>query len=114
MTWVISRNISDKIQTVSTDFIFVGYNDVGYHNPDVITPNIDSLAKEGVTFEKSYVQPACTPSRSALMTGMYPFHIGRQVSVMDFVLNITHNSFAFAYQGDPSSLAIGSYWTDTG
>ncbi len=52
---------------------------MGYHNPDVISPNIDSLAKEGVIFEKSYVQPSCTPSRSALMTGMYPFHIGRQV-----------------------------------
>lgn len=56
-----------------------GYNDVGFRNSDVITPNIDSLASEGMILDQSYVQPLCTPSRAALMTGMYPFHIGRQV-----------------------------------
>ena len=55
-----------------------GYNDVGYHNPDIISPNIDSLASEGIILEQNYVQPVCTPSRAALMTGMYPFKIGRQ------------------------------------
>ena len=55
-----------------------GYNDIGYHNPNVLTPNIDKLAKEGMILERNYVQPSCTPSRSALMTGMYPYKIGRQ------------------------------------
>ena len=41
----------------------LGYNDVGYHNPDVISPNIDWLASEGIILERSYVQPICTPSR---------------------------------------------------
>ena len=57
----------------------LGYNDVGYHNEEVITPNIDKLAKEGIILERNYVQPVCTPTRSSLMTGMYPYKIGRQV-----------------------------------
>ena len=40
-----------------------GYNDVGYHNPDIITPNIDLMASQGVILEQSYVQPICTPTR---------------------------------------------------
>merc|ERR1719305_2248665 len=41
-------------------------------------PTLANLAKEGVILEQNYVQPKCAPSRAALMTGRYPFHIGRQ------------------------------------
>ena len=44
---------------------------------------MDKLAEDGIILEQNYVQPACTPSRSALMTGMYPYHIGRQVGVLE-------------------------------
>ena len=64
---------------------FSGFNDVGFRNADVITPNIDSLAREGMILSQSYVQPLCTPSRSAFLTGMYPFHIGRQVNKLTSV-----------------------------
>ena len=40
-----------------------GYNDIGYHNPDILTPNMDTLASEGVILEQSYVQPVCSPTR---------------------------------------------------
>ncbi|OWF52331.1 Arylsulfatase B [Mizuhopecten yessoensis] len=55
-----------------------GWNDVGFHNPDMITPNIDKLAYEGVILNQSYVQPVCSPSRHAFMTGIYPFKSGLQ------------------------------------
>ena len=56
----------------------LGFNDIGYHNPNIITPHMDGLAMTGVTLEQQYMQPLCTPSRSSLLTGMYPYHIGRQ------------------------------------
>ena len=55
-----------------------GWNDIGYHNPEVISPNLDQLAREGVILDRNYAQAVCTPSRSSLMTGMYPYKIGRQ------------------------------------
>ncbi|XP_078610516.1 arylsulfatase B-like [Branchiostoma floridae x Branchiostoma japonicum] len=58
----------------------LGWNDVGWHNPDVITPNLDQLAKDGVILDQSYYNPICTPSRSSFMTGFYPYHIGTQHS----------------------------------
>ena len=56
----------------------LGYNDVSWHNPDIQTPHMERLARAGVILEQSYVQPICTPTRSALMTGRYPIHTGRQ------------------------------------
>ena len=48
----------------------------------MLTPNLEKLAKSGVILEQSYVQHICTPTRSALMTGRYPIHTGRQHSVL--------------------------------
>ena len=61
----------------------LGFNDVGYHNPDIISPTIDKLAKEGVRLENYYVQPICSPSRSQLLSGRYQVRQGNQ-SCMKF------------------------------
>jgi arylsulfatase A-like enzyme len=48
-----------------------------YGNTLVQTPNLDRLAAGGVLFENVYVtQPVCTPSRSSIMTGLYPHTTG--------------------------------------
>ncbi|KAK3801924.1 hypothetical protein RRG08_004790 [Elysia crispata] len=60
-----------------------GWNDVGYHNPDIISPNIDLLADTGIKLNQSYMQPLCSPSRAALMSGLYPFRLGLQHIVID-------------------------------
>jgi arylsulfatase A len=50
----------------------VGYGDIGsYGAPDIKTPNIDRLAKEGVKLTDFYAAPQCTPTRAALITGRY-------------------------------------------
>jgi arylsulfatase A len=50
----------------------VGYGDYGsYGAPDIRTPNIDRLAREGVKFTDFYAAPTCTPTRAALITGRY-------------------------------------------
>lgn len=60
----------------------LGWNDVGWHNPHIYTPNLDRLAATGVKLEQYYVQAICTPSRSAFMTGYYPFRTGMQHGVI--------------------------------
>ena len=54
----------------------LGWSDVGFHGSVIKTPHIDKLASEGVILDNYYVQPLCTPTRSALMTGRYPIHTG--------------------------------------
>lgn len=48
-----------------------GWYDVGYHQSEIRTPNLDRLSAAGVRLENYYVQPLCTPSRNQLMTGRY-------------------------------------------
>src|SRR5262245_495973 len=50
----------------------LGWSDVGFHGSDIRTPNIDKLAAAGARLEAFYVQPVCSPTRAALMTGRYP------------------------------------------
>jgi len=54
----------------------LGFNDVSWHNDVVITPHLDTLAKEGILLEQHYSQPVCSPTRGALLTGRYPIHTG--------------------------------------
>ena len=60
----------------------LGFNDVSYYNGgaadgSLLTPNIDSLAREGVAFLNGYAaSPVCSPSRAAIMTGRYSSRYG--------------------------------------
>ncbi|XP_070551943.1 arylsulfatase J-like isoform X1 [Ptychodera flava] len=56
----------------------LGWADVGYNNPYLITPTIDKLAREGVILNQSYVSQSCSPSRAAFMTGYYSYRLGFQ------------------------------------
>ncbi|KAK7093873.1 arylsulfatase B-like [Littorina saxatilis] len=61
----------------------LGWNDIGFNNPDIISPNVDRLAREGIILDHAYVQPLCSPSRSSFMTGYYPYRTGLQHMVID-------------------------------
>jgi arylsulfatase A-like enzyme len=50
----------------------VGYGDIGsYGAPDVKTPNLDRLAREGTRFSDFYAAPTCSPTRASLISGRY-------------------------------------------
>ncbi len=55
-----------------------GYQDLGcYGSPDIKTPNIDRMAREGVKLTNFYVsQPVCSASRASLLTGCYANRVG--------------------------------------
>jgi arylsulfatase A len=64
-----------------------GYGDLSIHgNPHLKTPHIDRIGKEGVRFDRFYVNSFCAPTRAALLTGRYPLRCG--------VWGVTHNKEA--------------------
>jgi arylsulfatase A-like enzyme len=78
---------SETAATPRPNVVFIladdlGWNDVGYHGSAIRTPNIDRLAAAGTRLEQFYVQPVCTPTRAALMTGRYPIRYGLQRHVI--------------------------------
>ena len=50
-----------------------------YYDSTAITPNIDEIASKGIVYDNFYaVSPVCSPSRSSIITGMYPTTLGTQ------------------------------------
>lgn len=48
-------------------------------NPAAVTPHLDELSREGISFSKAYCQnPVCTPSRCSFMSGWYPHVAGHR------------------------------------
>lgn len=63
--WIVSEDNSP----------FIG----AYGDVNATTPNIDALATQGILYENAYcTAPVCAPSRSTLITGMYPPSIGTE------------------------------------
>ena len=56
----------------------LGYGDLScYGAPDIRTPNIDALARDGMRFTRFYANsPVCSPTRAALLTGCSPDIVG--------------------------------------
>lgn len=73
ITSTTSNSTQPNIVVIYLDDL--GYGDVScYGATELSTPNIDALAKGGVRFTNGYASSAtCTPSRYALLTGVYPW-----------------------------------------
>src|SRR5687768_11138079 len=73
-----------------------------YGNRDVRTPHLDRLAREGMRFDAAFAaSPTCTPSRSALYTGLYPFRNGAHANhslVHDEVRTMPHRLKELGYR----------------
>jgi len=57
----------------------LGWADVGWHGGKFKTPNLDKLVASGVELDRHYVQPVCTPTRTALMSGRWTSRWGSHV-----------------------------------
>ena len=54
-----------------------GWGDISLHgNPNIETPNIDQLARDGAHFENFYVCAVCSPTRAEFLTGRYHGQMG--------------------------------------
>jgi len=54
----------------------MGYSDLGCYGSEIATPNLDRLAAGGVRFTQFYNTARCCPTRSSLLTGLYPHQAG--------------------------------------
>ncbi|WP_018474112.1 sulfatase family protein [Echinicola pacifica] len=76
--WRSEGNAQQVSKGKSPNIIFILTDDQGAHlsalgTKGLQTPNLDQLAHEGVLFTNSFASVAsCSPSRSSIMTGMYP------------------------------------------
>ncbi len=53
------------------------YDEIGFMNPILQTPNMDKLAQEGVHFQNAFVTTSlCSPSRASILTGLYMHNHG--------------------------------------
>lgn len=92
----------------------LGYEDVGWRNPEIKTPHLDKLANGGAKLEQYYVQPVCSPTRAAFLTGRYPFRQGLQTGVVrpwaQYGLPLEERTLATALKEAGYQTAITGKW----
>ena len=81
--------VAQQVQNPNVVFILgdnVGYGDLGSYGGGELrgapTPRLDQLAREGLRLTQFLVEPACTPSRAALMTGQYSIRNGLSLIII--------------------------------
>jgi arylsulfatase A-like enzyme len=54
----------------------MGFSDLGCYGSTIATPNLDTLANNGIRYNRFYNAARCCPTRAALLTGLYPHQTG--------------------------------------
>ena len=54
----------------------MGFSDLGCYGSTIHTPNLDTLAKSGIRYNRFYNAARCCPTRASLLTGLYPHQTG--------------------------------------
>lgn len=86
----------------------LGWADISLRGAPIDTPAIDSLFLEGLTLDRFYTTPICSPTRAALMTGRDPLRLGISYSVvMPWMNNGVHPDEHFM----PESFQAAGYQT---
>ncbi len=71
---VSARAKSPNIVLILADDM--GYSDIGCFGSEILTPNLDKLAQNGVRFSQFYNASRCCPTRASLLTGLYQHQAG--------------------------------------
>ncbi len=89
-----------------------GYGDVGAHGNTVIrTPNLDALHAESVRLTNFHVDPTCSPTRSALVTGRYSSRTGVWHTIMGrSIVHRDERTFADVLSAAGYSTAFFGKW----
>jgi len=74
LTLSVQATLKPNIVLIMLDDM--GYSDLGCYGGEIDTPNIDSLAKNGVRFSQFYNSGRCCPTRASMLTGLYPHRAG--------------------------------------
>ncbi|MEP4889926.1 MAG: arylsulfatase [Aliiglaciecola sp.] len=83
-----SDAIAAEQQSKAPNIVLIMTDDQGFgdlslnHNPVINTPNIQTLANQSTSFENFHVDPTCSPTRSALLTGKHSMRAGVWHTVM--------------------------------
>ncbi|MHC4286035.1 MAG: arylsulfatase [Planctomycetota bacterium] len=89
-----------------------GYGDLGCHgNPVIQTPNLDRLYSQSIRLTDFHVDPTCSPTRSALMTGHYSTRTGVWHTIMGRSLLGKHEvTIADVFSGSEYRTGIFGKW----
>ena len=89
-----------------------GWGDYSFNgNHQLATPNIDALAKGGAHFDRFFVQPVCSPTRSEFLTGRYHRRLGvTGVSTGHERMNLDEKTFADSFKAAGYVTGIFGKW----
>ncbi len=108
--WVASSPAAERPNILILIADDLGWADVGYHGSEIETPNIDRLAKTGVTLEKHYVTPMCSSTRACLQSGRYSTRYGLDSATNDLVYPFGTTTLAAALQSMGYRTGITGKW----
>ena len=88
--WPPAKHPGDEAPNV----VVVLFDDLGFSHlncfgSDMVTPNIDKLASNGLRFSNFHVTPLCSPTRAALLTGRNHHTVGMR-SIANFNTGYPH------------------------
>jgi arylsulfatase len=117
---VLTQAAEQKPQQPNVVFILadnVGYGDLGAYGGGELrgapTPRLDQLAHEGLRLTQFLVEPACTPSRAALMTGQYSIRNGLSLIAIEgspYTLSARAFTMGELFKGAGYATAIFGKW----
>lgn len=87
----------------------MGYSDIAPYGSEINTPNISSIAENGIKYLSFYNAGRCSPTRASLLTGLYPQKVGVGRLTKDEKVNPGYRGFL-----NPNSVTIAEALKDNG